>query len=65
VLGGTDTKWYGQIAEAGYRFVPFHLDASDLRRPHGTDERIAVQNLGWGVRFYGALLRRAAGEGAK
>ncbi len=65
VLGGTDTKWYGEIADASYRFVPFHLDASDLRRAHGTDERIAVQNLGWGVRFYGALLRHAAGDAAK
>jgi len=65
VLGGTDTKWYGEISDAGYRFVPFHLDSSDLRRPHGTDERLSVQNLGWGVRFYGALIRHAAGEGAK
>jgi carboxypeptidase PM20D1 len=65
VLGGTDTKWYGQISDAAYRFVPFHLDASDLRRPHGTDERLSVQNLAWGVRFYGALLRHAAGDAAK
>jgi carboxypeptidase PM20D1 len=64
VLGGTDTKWYGQLADAAYRFVPFHLDASDLRRAHGTNERVSVQNLGWGVRFYGALIRHAAGEGA-
>jgi carboxypeptidase PM20D1 len=62
VLGGTDTKWYGQIADASYRFVPFHLDSSDLRRPHGTNERLSVQNLGWGVRFYGALIRQAAQE---
>jgi carboxypeptidase PM20D1 len=62
VLGGTDTKWYGQIADASYRFVPFHLDSSDLRRPHGTNERLSVQNLGWGVRFYGALIREAAQE---
>lgn len=65
VLGGTDTKWYGQISDASFRFVPFHFDASDLRRPHGTDERISVQNIGWGVRFYGALIRHAAGEGAQ
>ncbi len=65
VLGGTDTKWYGQISEAGYRFVPFYFDQSDLRRPHGTDERISVENIGWGIRFYGALIRHAAGAGAK
>ncbi|HEU4429095.1 MAG TPA: M20 family peptidase [Myxococcota bacterium] len=65
VLGGTDTRWYGQISDAAYRFVPFHLDATDLRRAHGTDERLSLENLGWGVRFYGALIRHAAGEGAK
>jgi carboxypeptidase PM20D1 len=62
VLGGTDTRWYGEVSDAAYRFAPFHFDASDLRRAHGTNERLSVQNLGWGVRFYGALLRRAAGE---
>jgi carboxypeptidase PM20D1 len=65
VLGGTDTKWYGQISDAAFRFVPFRLDPSDLKRPHGTDERISVANLAFGVRFYGALIRSAAGEGAK
>ena len=65
VLGGTDTKWYGQISEAGYRFVPFYFDRSDLARPHGTDERISLENIGWGIRFYGALVRHAAGAGAK
>jgi len=62
VVAGTDTKWYGEISDAAYRFVPFHLDSSDLRRPHGTDERLSVQNLAWGTRFYGALIRHAAGE---
>jgi carboxypeptidase PM20D1 len=65
VLGGTDTKWYGRIADAAYRFVPFRLEPSDLKRPHGTDERISVENLAFGVRFYGALIRHAAGEDAK
>jgi carboxypeptidase PM20D1 len=65
VLGGTDTKWYGEISDAAYRFAPFHLDAGDLRRAHGTDERLSLQNLAWGVRFYGAMIRRAAGEGAE
>jgi carboxypeptidase PM20D1 len=61
VLGGTDTRWYGEISDASYRFVPFHLDPSDLRRAHGTNERLSEQNLDWGVRFYGALIRHASG----
>ncbi len=61
VLGGTDTKWYGQISDAAYRFVPFHFDPEDLTRVHGSDERISLENVRQGIRFYGALIRQVAG----
>jgi carboxypeptidase PM20D1 len=61
VLGGTDSKWYGQISDAAYRFTPFLFDQTDLTRPHGTDERMSVENVRQGIRFYGALIRHAAG----
>ena len=62
VLGGTDTKWYGRVSDAAYRFVPFTFDTTDLTRPHGTNERISIENVRQGIRFYGALIRRAAGD---
>jgi carboxypeptidase PM20D1 len=58
VLGGTDSKHYGRIAEQAYRFVPMRLVAGDLARIHGVDERIEVANLAEMVRFYESLLRR-------
>ncbi len=64
VLGGTDTKWYGRISDAAYRFLPFQLEQSDIQRVHGTDERISIENVRQGIRFYGALIRGAAGAPA-
>lgn len=61
VLGGTDSKWYGRVSDAAYRFVPFLFEPSDLTRAHGTDERLSLENIRQGVRFYGALIRHAAG----
>jgi carboxypeptidase PM20D1 len=59
VVGGTDSKHYGRIADNAFRFTPFRLGPGDLSRIHGTDERVAVENLdGDMVPFYRDLLRR-------
>jgi carboxypeptidase PM20D1 len=60
VLGGTDTKHYGRIAEDSYRFTPVRLRAEDARRLHGIDERIALDVYEKMPDFYAALLRRTA-----
>ena len=65
VLGGTDTKHYGRIANDAYRFTPIRAGPDDITRIHGVNERLAVDNYGEIIRFYGALLRRAAGPEAK
>lgn len=61
VLGGTDSKHYGRIAEDAYRFGPLELGAEDTPRIHGVNERISLENYGRCVDFYEALLRRGAG----
>lgn len=58
VLGGTDTKHYGRIADQAYRFAPMRFGPEDLPRIHGVNERIALESLDEMVRFYEALLRR-------
>ena len=35
VLGGTDSKHYGEVAEQSFRFVPLRLAPEDLKRIHG------------------------------
>jgi carboxypeptidase PM20D1 len=56
VIGATDTRHYQQLAENVYRFLPFVLHPDDLRRIHGTDERISVDGYKDCVRFYVQLL---------
>jgi len=61
VLGGTDSKHYGRIADDAYRFGPLELTLEDTRRLHGVNERIGIENYGKAIDFYTTLLRRGAG----
>jgi carboxypeptidase PM20D1 len=61
VLGATDGRYYGKVADDVYRFAPFRLTAADIQRIHGKDERLSVASLADGVRFYRRLVTRAAG----
>jgi carboxypeptidase PM20D1 len=61
VLGGTDGRRYEPLADAVYRFTPVELEAADLGRIHGKDERISLTALADADRFYRRFLRVAAG----
>jgi carboxypeptidase PM20D1 len=61
VLGATDTRHFIGIADNLFRFLPARLARDDLKRYHGVDERIAVENYGEFIRFYVRYLREAAG----
>jgi carboxypeptidase PM20D1 len=60
VLGGTDSKHYVGVAEQSFRFVPLRLSPEDLKRIHGTDERIAIENYLDVVRFFARLIENGA-----
>jgi carboxypeptidase PM20D1 len=60
VLGGTDSKHYVDVSEDSYRFVPLRASQDDLKRIHGTNERIAVDDYVQIIKFYGQLIRNAA-----
>ncbi len=57
MIGGTDSRFYGDLADDVYRFHPFWAGPGDTARIHGTDERISLTNLGVYLRFYDTLLR--------
>ncbi|MFO1272625.1 MAG: M20/M25/M40 family metallo-hydrolase [Rubrivivax sp.] len=57
----SDARHFDAIADNSYRFMPIRFKPEDLARPHGTDERIGVDQLGDMVRFYHRLLHLAAG----
>ena len=60
VVAGTDARHYEPVAKAIYRFLPVRADPTDLKRFHGTDERIAVSDYARAIAFYGAVLDETA-----
>jgi len=60
VLAGTDSRHYAEVAENVYRFQPILLNAEDLERPHGLNERISIANFERTIRFYIGLMEAGA-----
>lgn len=61
VIGGTDARYYQPLTEQGaFRFLPVRLTPADRARMHGTDERIAVEDLRAAVQFYTVLLEQSS-----
>jgi carboxypeptidase PM20D1 len=60
VVTGTDSKHYGTISENNYRFVPMRVGPEDVKRIHGVDERIGIENYSEIIRFYIQFLRNSA-----
>lgn len=59
-VGATDSKHYAGLTSDIYRFAPMALDAEDVVRIHGTNERIGVDNFAHTIDFYCQLIRNAA-----
>jgi carboxypeptidase PM20D1 len=57
MIAATDSRHFAPLSDHIYRFSPVRAKPEDLARFHGTNERIAVANLGELVRFYHQLLR--------
>jgi carboxypeptidase PM20D1 len=60
VNGATDSRHYAALSDSIYRFAPFIVSSEDLKRVHGTDERISVENYAQCVRFYHQLILNSA-----
>lgn len=59
VTGATDSRHYLPIADNVYRLDPFHFGPTDLTRVHGTNERLAVSDLGLATTFFMRLMKDA------
>lgn len=57
MLGGTDSRKFESISRNVYRFTPFYIPLEDMKRIHGTNERISVENIVNCVRFFETLLK--------
>lgn len=56
MVGGTDSRWFTEIADDVYRFLPTQLSAEDTKRIHGVDERVGVENYHKIIRYYARLI---------
>ena len=55
----TDSRHYEGIAENTFRFIPTRMAKEDLRRPHGINERITVENYMEIIRFFVQQIRNS------
>tara|TARA_X000000950_G_scaffold281558_1_gene378528 strand:+ start:84519 stop:86015 length:1497 start_codon:yes stop_codon:yes gene_type:complete len=62
VLGATDARWTTGISENVYRFAPAVIAIGDLSGFHGTNERIAVDNLERMATGYAQIMTAMASE---
>jgi carboxypeptidase PM20D1 len=57
VLVATDSRYFTKLAENVYRFSPVVYRPEDLKRPHGVNERIAIEDYVNTIRFYYEIIR--------
>jgi carboxypeptidase PM20D1 len=61
MVAGTDSIHYGDISDHIFKFSPIRADSEDLKRFHGTNERLSVKNYTDAIRFYHRLIPEMAG----
>ncbi len=59
VLGATDSKHYKNLTKNIFRFEPTRFDDEDLKRFHGTDERIPIESYKETISFYIQLIKNS------
>ncbi|MFC0240817.1 M20 family peptidase [Rhodopseudomonas telluris] len=61
MIAATDSRHYADIADNIFRFSPVRANSEDLKRFHGTNERLSIQNYADMIRFYVRLMQATAG----
>lgn len=61
MVAATDSVHYEELSDHVFKFSPVRANAEDLKRFHGTNERLSTSNYAEAIRFYHRLLS----EGAK
>lgn len=60
VLAGTDSRYYSDVAENVYRYMPALLTSEDIEGLHGLNEHISLANYERMIRFYAGLMEAGA-----
>ena len=61
MVAATDSRHYTDVADSIFRFSPVRANADDLKRFHGTNERLGIENYADMIRFYRRLMESTAG----
>ena len=56
LIATTDSRHYRALTRNTFRFLPITLGPEDVKRYHGIDERIAIQDYERCIRFYAQLI---------
>jgi carboxypeptidase PM20D1 len=59
MIGATDSRWFEGVADDIYKFSPVRARVEDLKRFHGTNERISIDNYVELIQFYHRLISNA------
>jgi acetylornithine deacetylase/succinyl-diaminopimelate desuccinylase-like protein len=58
--GATDSRFLREKGVITYDFCPFRLTETELKTEHGNDERIALENLRFGMKMLVEILKEVA-----
>jgi carboxypeptidase PM20D1 len=61
MVGATDSRHYVGVTDKIFRFSPVRANGEDLKRFHGTNERLSIEGYADMIRFYRRLVENAAG----
>jgi carboxypeptidase PM20D1 len=61
MVAATDSRHYAEIADNIFRFSPVRANSEDLKRFHGTNERLSIEGYADMIRFYRRLIENTAG----
>jgi carboxypeptidase PM20D1 len=61
MVAATDSRHYTEITDKIFRFSPVWANSDDLKRFHGTNERLSIEGYADMIRFYRRLIENTAG----
>ncbi|MGY3607763.1 MULTISPECIES: M20 family peptidase [unclassified Bradyrhizobium] len=61
MIAATDSRHYADITDNIFRFSPVRANSDDLKRFHGTNERLSIEGYADMIRFYRRFIENSAG----
>jgi carboxypeptidase PM20D1 len=60
MIAATDTRHYESLTESIFRFIPMLMKPEDIRRTHGVNERLGVENYSRIIKYYAGVMEEAS-----